>query len=405
MKFDIFCEIQIAEPWPADHETRIFKETLEQARVADAQGFEIWWQVEHHGSPAFSYSSAPDLMLGAIAHHTKRMHIGQAGSLAPFKINHPMRAAERAATLDILSGGRFELGLARSGGKEWETFGAEAKTTAAELKEAMHMIPQMWTQENFSWNSDLLKIPEREVTPHPLQKPHPRMWQTAGSPESFRSAGEFGVGVLGTTLLSPVDTMKNLLDIYSEALAKCTKPVGQFYNRDKGIFTFVNVAESRKQSIEAGAAWSALWYVHQAPLTFKVPRSVWYDAILTGLHPNAPRPSTQQNQPVALSGEDPTDLTIYPEDIPVIVLLKKLAKGEKVSKEEAHECLEELDSVIIGDPDACLKKFKKYEAIGTDRMMCLMQFGSIPHEAVMRSMRLTGEHLIPFFANRKAAAE
>ena len=67
LKFDIFCEIQRAEPWPADHEASLFRETLEQAEAADAAGFDVWWEVEHHSAPAFSYSSAPALVLAAIA--------------------------------------------------------------------------------------------------------------------------------------------------------------------------------------------------------------------------------------------------------------------------------------------------------------------------------------------------
>ncbi|HET7333690.1 MAG TPA: LLM class flavin-dependent oxidoreductase [Rhizomicrobium sp.] len=397
MKFDIFCEIQRAKPWPADHERLLIADTIEQARVADQMGFDIWWQVEHHGAPEFSYSSAPELVLTAIAMSTKRLQVGHAGVLAPFKINGPLRVAERAAMLDILSGGRFNLGLAKSGGKEWETFGVNPETARDEVREALQMIPQMWTEKSFSWNSKLFQMPEREVVPKPIQKPHPRLWQTAGSPDSFFMAGELGVGVLGTTLLSPVGFMEGLLADYDRGLAACKKPVGKRINSEKGIFTFVHVAESRKQAIESGAAWSALWYVHAAPVIFKVPRRVWYDAIRAGLHPNSPRDTA------ALSGDDSTELDIAPDEIPVIALLKRMAKGEEISKEEAHEVTEELDSVIIGDPDVCRTKMKKYSSIGADRLMCLMQFGRIPHEAVMRSMRLTGEHLIPEFAEREAA--
>jgi alkanesulfonate monooxygenase SsuD/methylene tetrahydromethanopterin reductase-like flavin-dependent oxidoreductase (luciferase family) len=75
-----------------------------------------------------------------------------------------------------------------------------------------------------------------------------------------------------------------------------------------------------------------------------------------------------------------------------------MARDETVSFEEAHEVTEGLDSVIIGDPDHCRKKMDTYRKIGTDRMMCLMQFGRITHESVVSSMRLAGEHLIPHFA-------
>jgi alkanesulfonate monooxygenase SsuD/methylene tetrahydromethanopterin reductase-like flavin-dependent oxidoreductase (luciferase family) len=58
---------------------------------------------------------------------------------------------------------------------------------------------------------------------------------------------------------------------------------------------------------------------------------------------------------------------------------------------------------VIGDPDHCVGKIKGYEAIGADRMMCMMQYGSIPPEAVLRSLDLAGRHLRPAFAC--AAAE
>ncbi|MBL9009685.1 MAG: LLM class flavin-dependent oxidoreductase [Alphaproteobacteria bacterium] len=397
MKFDIFCEIQRAEPWPADHEASLFRETLEQAEAADAAGFDVWWEVEHHSAPAFSYSSAPALVLAAIAMRTKRIHVGHAGVLAPFRINNPYRVAEAAATLDVLSGGRLELGLAKSGGKEWETFGVDPEKARDQVREGFSVISRFWTEDQVSWNSPDFVIPARDCIPKPLQKPHPRLWQTCGSPESFRMAGEMGVGCLGTTLLSPVSFMGQMIQEHEAGLAAC-RPAGKTINREKGIFTFVHVADTREAAIRNGAALAALWYVHAAPIIFKVPRAVWYDAIRAGLHPNSARSTA------ALTGSDETSLDIAPDELPVLRLLKLMARGESVSKEEAHDVLEQLDSVVIGDVDHCRDKLEAYRNIGTDRMMCLMQFGAIPHAAVLRSMALTGEHLIPHFARGEAAA-
>jgi alkanesulfonate monooxygenase SsuD/methylene tetrahydromethanopterin reductase-like flavin-dependent oxidoreductase (luciferase family) len=392
MKFDIFCEIQRAKPWPADHEASLFRETLQQAEAADVAGFDTWWEVEHHSAAEFSYSSAPAVMLAAIAMRTSRIHIGHAGVLAPFRINNPYRVAESAATLDILSGGRLELGLAKSGGKEWETFGVDPELARGQVREAFSIISKFWTEDSVSWDSADFSIPERECVPKPLQKPHPRLWQTCGSPESFRMAGEMGVGCLGTTLLSPVPFMGQMIQEHDAGLAAC-RPAGKVINREKGIFTFVHLAETRAAAIENGAALAALWYVHSAPIVFKVPRAVWYDSIRAGLHPNAARSTA------ALTGADDTSLDIAPDELPVLRLLKLMARGEHVSKEEAHDVLEQLDSVVIGDPDHCRSKLDAFRDIGTDRMMCLMQFGAIPHAAVMKSIALAGEHLIPVFAS------
>ena len=95
-------------------------------KLADELGFGCWWNVEHHGAEEFSYSSAPEMMPVVLSQHTKRIRFGHSGILAPHNINHPLRVAERAAFTDIVSGGRVELGLARSGGTEWETFDVKA---------------------------------------------------------------------------------------------------------------------------------------------------------------------------------------------------------------------------------------------------------------------------------------
>src|SRR5580658_5497510 len=166
MKFDVFCEIQRSFPWAdGQDEASLIRETVDQARTADAAGFDAWWQVEHHGAPQFSYSAAPEIILTAIALATKRLRVGHAGVLAPFRINNPLRVAERAATLDILSGGRFELGLAKSGGKEWETFGVDPQRARDEVAEAMRLIPRLWTEENVAFSSPTLDMPARTLTP------------------------------------------------------------------------------------------------------------------------------------------------------------------------------------------------------------------------------------------------
>jgi alkanesulfonate monooxygenase SsuD/methylene tetrahydromethanopterin reductase-like flavin-dependent oxidoreductase (luciferase family) len=323
---------------------------------------------------------------------TKRLRVGHAGVLAPFNINTPQRVAERGATLDVLSGGRFEMGLAKSGGKEWETFGVDPETARDQVRDAMHIIPRAWTEAEFSWDGPDYKVPPREIVPKPLQKPHPPLWQTCGSPESFYMAGEMGVGALGTTLLSPVKFLGEMLREHDRGLAACVAPAGRFINRQKGCFTFVHVAETRAEAIANGAAWSALWYVNAAPRVFKVPRRVWYDMIKAGLHPNSARDTAAQAQ------LDPNETVIHHDDPPVVVLLKRMAQGEEIGKAEAHEVLEPLDCVIIGDAEHCAEKLNGYQAIGSDRMMCMMQFGSIPHAAVMKSIELTGRELAPAFA-------
>ena len=147
MILDIFSELQRPGPFAPDHEARLFADAVEQAVLADRLGFGCWWTVEHHGAVEFSYSSAPEIVVAALAQRTERLRFGHSGVLAPFRINHPLRVAERAAWIDLVSNGRLEMGLARSGGTEWEAFGVDAETSRDQLREALLMLPRMWTQE------------------------------------------------------------------------------------------------------------------------------------------------------------------------------------------------------------------------------------------------------------------
>jgi alkanesulfonate monooxygenase SsuD/methylene tetrahydromethanopterin reductase-like flavin-dependent oxidoreductase (luciferase family) len=402
MKFDMFNEIQSPRPWAENHERRVFEEIIEQARAADRMGFETWWQVEHNATPEFSYSSAPDLWMAAVALNTQRMRIGHSGIIARHRVNHPMRAAARTATLDIISNGRLDVGLAVSGAKEWATFGADMDTSAEEYQEMFEMLPRIWTEDDFSWDSPHIRIPRRTLTPKPVQKPHPPLWQTAGSPKSFRAAGRRGVGVLALTILNPVSTMGAMLAEYDAGLAECEKPVGHFANRQKAVFTFVHVAESRKKAIQNGAAKAALWYVVQGPRNFETPLRAYFALFGGGVNPRSTS-SDEYKSPNPDPSHDPTILAPEPGDNAMVAIVKRMARGDDISNEEAHEILEQVDSVIIGDPDECLAKFRKYEAIATDRMMCMMQFGHIPHSEVLRSIALAGEHHIPAFAAARPA--
>ena len=77
------------------------------------QGFDSVWFSEHHFRPVWSHNSAPDLTLAAVSQRTSRIRLGVGVVLAP--IHHPLHVAARMATLDILSRGRVDVGLGRTG--------------------------------------------------------------------------------------------------------------------------------------------------------------------------------------------------------------------------------------------------------------------------------------------------
>jgi alkanesulfonate monooxygenase SsuD/methylene tetrahydromethanopterin reductase-like flavin-dependent oxidoreductase (luciferase family) len=392
MKLDIFTEIQKRDCEANGGFAQLLEESLEQARVADQAGFECWWQVEHHCTPDFSYSSCPEMILQEVARATTRLRIGHAGVLAPFEINHPLRAAERTALLDVLSGGRLEVGLAKSGGKEWDTFGVSEEQAARDLAEMTRLLPKAWTEVPFAWDPPRFRVAERDVLPKPLQRPHPRLWHTCSSPAAFVRAGELGVGVLATTLFAPLDVLATMIESYRTTLRACREPAGHTPNDQVGVFTFVHAAKTEREAIESGAPQAALWYVSSAPRVFNVPRDIFYTAIRGSTDPRS------QGSIAALTEAERPDATDTTDPNPVVALLKRDFAGETISNEEIFETIGKLDSVVIGDVETCRRKMAGFRDIGVDRLMCLMQMGNVPQNAVLSSIRLAGERLIPHFA-------
>jgi hypothetical protein len=168
-------------------------------------------------------------------------------------------------------------------------------------------------------------------------------------------------------------------------------PAGQFVNDQRALFTFFHCAQSRKEAIASGAAEAALWFMNMQPSVYSVRRTDWIESIRA----QSVTWVDGRNQVLAPGEAQPAFELDRNDPVPVIALMNRQMAGEKIDPVEAYEALEPYDAVIIGDAESCLKKLRRLEELGVDRLMCLMQMGSIPHEVVMRSIRDAGELLIP----------
>ena len=115
MKFGIFYEHQLPRPWPEGAELRLFQEALDQVELADRLGIDYAWEVEHHFLEEYSHSSAPEVFLAACAALTTNIRLGHGIRQVIPNYNHPARTAEGLGTLDIISKGRLDFGIGRSG--------------------------------------------------------------------------------------------------------------------------------------------------------------------------------------------------------------------------------------------------------------------------------------------------
>src|SRR6266404_2711821 len=184
MKFSLFYELQISEP-TRQSEAAMYRECVEQAAMADKLGYHCIWAVEHHGLYEYSHSSAPEVFLSFVAAQTERIRIGHGVSLLPHRYNHPIRIAERVATLDILSGGRVNWGSGKSSSLvEQIAFENDLKTLHDQWLEAVEMIPRMWSSDVFEHHGRFFQVPPTQILPKPVQAPHPPMFAACTKPES-----------------------------------------------------------------------------------------------------------------------------------------------------------------------------------------------------------------------------
>jgi alkanesulfonate monooxygenase SsuD/methylene tetrahydromethanopterin reductase-like flavin-dependent oxidoreductase (luciferase family) len=145
VRIGLFYQIQVPKPWTPSSESQRIYEALEQIPYAEQVGFESVWFSEHHFRPVWSHNSAPDLTLAAVSQRTSRIRLGIGVVLAP--IHHPLHVAARMATLDILSHGRVDVGLGRTGYPYQITpYGADLQDTRGMWQEFADVLPRIWTQ-------------------------------------------------------------------------------------------------------------------------------------------------------------------------------------------------------------------------------------------------------------------
>lgn len=150
-----------------------YRDALEEVTRAEELGFDSVWMEEHH-SVTDHYWPSPLPVLAGFATRTTRMRLGTDILVAPFY--HPVRLAEDAAMLDVMSGGRFVLGIA-IGYKpdEFALYGAELEKRGARFEEQLAIMKALWTQESMSHQGTYYKVSGR-LEPKPITRPHPPVW-------------------------------------------------------------------------------------------------------------------------------------------------------------------------------------------------------------------------------------
>jgi alkanesulfonate monooxygenase SsuD/methylene tetrahydromethanopterin reductase-like flavin-dependent oxidoreductase (luciferase family) len=364
MDVSLIYEISTPDVHDEGQVRQAYREATEQVELADQLGYRCVWLTEHHFMPGLSHSPSPETTLAYWAGRTKNIRLGHGVTLLPKGINHPVRVAERTATLDLLSGGRLEFGGGRAiTVAELEAFGIDPDSSRPQWEEAFRLIPHAWTAERFSWDGEWVQFAEREITPKPVQKPHPPLWTAATQPATLELAGRMGLGALvfgvGYELVSEYNA------IYRQALQEAN-PVGAFVNDRFAGFLMTMCAPTDDEAV-ALQGGNYKKYLDTIAEIFK-----------------------------------PWDKNNIPKSYEYFVNFWEQARPQLESA--TMEEIVAMGSAAIGSPDTVLSVMQKMADNGADEVLLFMQAYDAPHEAVMRSIELIGKEVMPKLSQRTPLA-
>ena len=343
MRFGTFSYNQ-RRPWVS--EKQAFDELLEQIELTEKLNFNEAWFAEHHHSD-YGMLASPNLMIAALARRTERLRFGNLVSVLP--LYDPMRLAEECAMLDILTGGRLNIGLGRGVPKDDMKHRLDRETAQARFEEGIEILLRAWTGETFSYTGKAWGYEEISCRPQPLQKPHPPIYYGATSPDSPAMVARRGWNLALSR--QPLANCANAIEKYRTELTNLGHVNGK---GDAIMVRDIYVADSDEQ------AWREA-----------VPEIMRFWQLATDNYWRGEMVSE-------------ADLTRFTERYayyPGGLTIKRL---------------DEWGTSLIGSPETVVKKARAMIATAKpDSLVGMFQFGGLKHEQVMHSLELFGTKVMP----------
>jgi natural product biosynthesis luciferase-like monooxygenase protein/FkbM family methyltransferase len=312
---------------------------LEGAKLADRRGFSSVWTPERHFHAFGGLYPNPAVTGAAVAAVTERVAI-RAGSVV-LPLHHPVRVAEEWSVVDNLSGGRVGLSFASGWNAADFVFAPEGYAGRKEaLREQIDAVRRLWRGEELRYPGGAGEVGVR-ILPRPVQPELPFWVTAAGSPETFRLAGEMGANLLTHLLGQGLRDLEEKIAVYRRAWKEAGHPgAGQVALM---LHTFVGDDAERVREVVRGPFTSYL-------------------------------ASSLDLMKVLAPGQD---LTGFSEEDRQALLARAFDRYFETSG-------------LFGTPDACLGRLAELQAIGVDEVACLIDFG-IAHDAVLEGLERLAE--------------
>jgi alkanesulfonate monooxygenase SsuD/methylene tetrahydromethanopterin reductase-like flavin-dependent oxidoreductase (luciferase family) len=330
---------------------RRIDELIEEAVLAEDMGFHFYGLAEVHFSDVLTMS-APEVVLGAIAARTDRIRL-RTVSTPMLTFNHPIRVAERVATLDLVSGGRMELGTARSNQAHTiEAFGVPVEETRKQYTEAIEIVVKALSQETFEHEGEVWQVPERSLYPKPVQRPHPPVFASATSTQTHEFAGERGLGVMsGNSLAGGWEFVQECLDLYRGSWRDAAERGGLTHSTFSSLALRAHCAETNERAL-AEASEAAFEMIDLV--------MGWFAKLAS------------QSSDYAYMGR-----------------IEELREHQR----DLRYMVERAPYLSIGDPDFFVERIRRLEEMGVDEF--ILEIDGLGHERHLAAIELIGREVLP----------
>jgi alkanesulfonate monooxygenase SsuD/methylene tetrahydromethanopterin reductase-like flavin-dependent oxidoreductase (luciferase family) len=351
MKFVFHTSASCADGTP---QTERYRQVIDEAICAEEQGFDVMsFGEQHFNEDRVTQVSCPEMMSSAVASRTSRIRLRWA-SVVLLAFNHPIRVAERIATLDLISNGRAEISTARSNhAPTMAAFQINPRETREQWREALDVIIAALTQDPFQHTGKHWTIPPTKPVPQAIQKPHPPLFYASTSLEGLVVAGELGLGALaGNSMPGGWDYVAQCADTYHSAVDRA-KPISVINRSLATSVMTAHCAETMEKAFEEASepAEKMLWMVIN---------------MFSGLAKHAPDYAYMDN--INAIRERASDMAYVNDRSPY---------------------------VSVGTPDFLIERFKRLEKMGYQEV--ILRIDGFGHDTVMRSLKMFGKYVIPEF--------
>ncbi|MQA84297.1 MAG: LLM class flavin-dependent oxidoreductase [Streptosporangiales bacterium] len=349
MKFGLFILGDHRDP-SVSHKERL-DQFMEQVELAESLGFDSVWFAEHHFTP-YGLVGNTLTMAAAAAVRTERVRIGTGIVIVPFM--HPLRLAEEASMVDVLSGGRLDLGLGRGYQPvEFRTLGENMEESQAKFDEALEVLDEAFAGKTFSHHGRHWSFDDVTVQPRPVQEPLP-FRIAAASPPTFERLGRQRRRILTSPNFTPSDLVKSLNEKYLSAYAAA------------GPLDLDDIEIPMLKQV----------FVHRDPASaLSIPReySLAYFRLLGHL--------------IAEEGEEHKGYEMY-------------SKTKRHLETLTYEKLL-ADGVVFGTPDEVTEKMvQHWRDLHINYFLAWFDFGGIPREQALSSIELFAREVMPAVRSR-----